>query len=45
MCGEEDEDHASATLFNIHMAEMVEWKLRQKANEKEAEKASGSASQ
>jgi hypothetical protein len=43
MCGEEDEDHASATLFNIHMAEMVKWKLWKKANEKEAKEASGSA--
>lgn len=25
--GETDEDHASATLFNIHMYEMVLWKL------------------
>ena len=30
MCSEDDEDHASATLFNIQMAEMVKWKLKQK---------------
>ena len=30
MCGEEDEDHAAAVLFNIQMAEMVKWKLNHK---------------
>lgn len=27
-CGETDEDHSAATLFNIQMAEMVKWKLQ-----------------
>jgi hypothetical protein len=33
MCGEVDEDHAAATLFNIQMAEMVKWKLDLKIEE------------
>lgn len=28
LCGETDEDHASAVIFNIQMAEMVRWKLK-----------------
>ena len=28
--GEQDEDHATAVLFNIQMAEMVEWKIKNK---------------
>ena len=27
MCGEDDEDHATAVLFNINAAEYVKWKL------------------
>lgn len=30
-CGETDEDHAVSVLFNIQMAEMVKWKLKQKS--------------
>lgn len=34
MCGETDEDHAVAVLFNIQMAEMVKWKLEGNWREK-----------
>lgn len=30
ICGEEDEDHASAVVFNLTCAEMVKYKLRNK---------------
>ena len=30
MCDEDDEAHGPAVLFNLQMAEMVKWKLRNK---------------
>lgn len=30
--GEQDEDHAAATLFNIHIAEMISYKLKNKVD-------------
>ena len=30
ICGETDEDHAAAVLFNIQGAECVKWKIREK---------------
>jgi hypothetical protein len=38
MCGEEDEDHAAAVLFNLDMHGMVKWKLKVKADELEERK-------
>lgn len=32
LCGEEDEDHAAAVLFNINMAETIKHKLSENGN-------------